>query len=515
MKLHVKLIIILVVVGLAVNVIGQFYQYRRLVSITRTMSDANVKVITDTAVENAQNLAHSIDRGVAGSLERGEMDKFTRLLRDQRQVPGLLEVSLFSREGAVTHSSSEKTIRQQLPEDVKVSLIQDLTKPLSRRGTEALEIYSPKPVTADCVRCHTSWKEGEFGGATFFRFSTEGLTKAEQQNREAQLAVQGSILKSSLAVTLCVVLALAAATYFSLQTLVGLPLDKFVTFLSAFQTDEGDLTRRIDLQREDEIGILANLFNSFVEKLNYAIGRAKGVASQIRRGTDEWAASLEETSAAIEEITSVTRHNADSAVEASGLMSNTQEQMRTAQGAMEQLSQAMHGLTETSKKTAEIVRTIDEIAFQTNLLALNAAVEAARAGDAGAGFAVVADEVRNLARRSTEAAKTTTELIGGTVSRIESGVGLLKDTRTSFDRASEETDKATHLMREIATASDEQAKGIQQISQTLMEMDEKTREKVEQAVDLDTTMESFKTNSSNGDDRTSETNYLGRGYELQ
>jgi methyl-accepting chemotaxis protein len=138
---------------------------------------------------------------------------------------------------------------------------------------------------------------------------------------------------------------------------------------------------------------------------------------------------------------------------------------------MDDMTKAITEISKSSEETGKIIKTIDEIAFQTNLLALNAAVEAARAGEAGAGFAVVADEVRNLAMRSAEAAKNTSELIENTIKAVKNGNQLTKATQEAFKDNMASSTKIGQLVDEIATASQEQAQGISQINRAVAEMD--------------------------------------------
>jgi methyl-accepting chemotaxis protein len=139
---------------------------------------------------------------------------------------------------------------------------------------------------------------------------------------------------------------------------------------------------------------------------------------------------------------------------------------------MDKLTGSMGEISRASEETSKIVKTIDEIAFQTNLLALNAAVEAARAGEAGSGFAVVADEVRSLAMRAAEAAKNTAGLIEGTVVKVKDGSDLVSKTNKDFNHVADSSAKVTELVGAIATASSEQAQGIQQINTTVSGMDD-------------------------------------------
>ncbi|MDR3567603.1 MAG: methyl-accepting chemotaxis protein [Syntrophobacteraceae bacterium] len=192
----------------------------------------------------------------------------------------------------------------------------------------------------------------------------------------------------------------------------------------------------------------------------------------LAEGASEQAAAIEETSASLEQISSMIKQNANNAGEANQLMKKTKETVARSGQSMDELTLSMKEISSASEKTSKIIKTIDEIAFQTNLLALNAAVEAARAGEVGAGFAVVADEVRTLAMRAAEASKNTASLIEGAVHKIRKGSGLVEQVGREFHEVTEGVGKTGELIGEISAASLEQAQGIEQISQAVSEMDE-------------------------------------------
>ncbi|MFO7569708.1 MAG: methyl-accepting chemotaxis protein [Smithellaceae bacterium] len=194
-------------------------------------------------------------------------------------------------------------------------------------------------------------------------------------------------------------------------------------------------------------------------------------AQQLADGSSAQASSLEETSSSLEELSSMTKQNADNANQARAMMQEAGQIVEKVNRHMDDMAKAITEISKSSEETGKIIKTIDEIAFQTNLLALNAAVEAARAGEAGAGFAVVADEVRNLAMRSAEAAKNTSELIENTIKAVKNGNELTTSTQDAFKDNVASSVKISQLVDEIATASQEQANGISQINRAVAEMD--------------------------------------------
>ena len=207
------------------------------------------------------------------------------------------------------------------------------------------------------------------------------------------------------------------------------------------------------------------------EQVSNATKQLATSSHSLAEGAAEQAASLEETSASLEEMNSMTRGNANHSQEATGLMVRSTEDLKTANLTMKSLVQSMEDTSAASGNVAKIIKTIDEIAFQTNLLALNAAVEAARAGEAGAGFAVVADEVRNLALRSSEASKNTQTEIEDIIRKIETGTSLVSETDEHYRKVAVSVQNAANLIGEISAASEEQARGVEQISTSVHEMD--------------------------------------------
>jgi len=206
-----------------------------------------------------------------------------------------------------------------------------------------------------------------------------------------------------------------------------------------------------------------------------AAGQLSAAGLSLSEGAAEQAAATEQTSASLEEISTMARQNADNAGRCDQLMQEVTTVVAKANESMSAQAGAMAAIARASEETSKIIKTIDEIAFQTNLLALNAAVEAARAGAAGAGFAVVADEVRSLAMRAAGAAKDTAVLIDGTLRKVKEGEALAARTDKDFAEVAAKTGKVGGLVSEIAGASHEQMRGLEQVNMAIAEIDQVTQ----------------------------------------
>ncbi|MEJ1963733.1 MAG: methyl-accepting chemotaxis protein [Gammaproteobacteria bacterium] len=254
---------------------------------------------------------------------------------------------------------------------------------------------------------------------------------------------------------------------------------------------EGDLSVRLVAQSmTGDLRVMGESINALLTSMSDIVSRAKAAASEVHRGaeeisqgnanlsqrTEEQASSLEQTASSMEEMTSSVKQNADSAGQANQLAIAARDQAESGGAVTGRAVKAMTEINQSSRKIADIIGVIDEIAFQTNLLALNAAVEAARAGEQGRGFAVVAQEVRSLAGRSATAAKEIKSLIQDSVRKVEDGSVLVTQSGQTLEQIVAAIKKVSDIVAEIAAASREQYSGIEQVNKAVMQMDEMTQQ---------------------------------------
>jgi methyl-accepting chemotaxis protein len=252
----------------------------------------------------------------------------------------------------------------------------------------------------------------------------------------------------------------------------------------------GDLTFQLREAFAPEYETLRANFNGAMSQLQQTmktvIGRTHGLRSggeeitqasdDLSRRTEQQAASLEETAAALDQITATVKKTADGAIEARKVVSVAKDDAEKSAAVVSKAVGAMTRIEDSSRQIGQIIGVIDEIAFQTNLLALNAGVEAARAGDAGKGFAVVASEVRALAQRSAEAAKEIKALISASTDQVAQGVDLVGQTGHALARIAEQVAKINDVVSEIAASAQEQATGLHQVNAAVNQMDQVTQQ---------------------------------------
>ncbi len=350
------------------------------------------------------------------------------------------------------------------------------------------------------AQMNTLLAQGDLAG--MFKQNAEQKQKAMQavyrewRTAQADLASRGVKDNESdykrilwiLSAIMLVVIAVIIISWIAMRRVLLQPLDEVLGHIRAIAA--GDLTRSIAAEGKNEMALLARN----VKEMQAALANTVGVvrdgadviytgASEISAGsndlssrTEQQAASLEETAASMEQLTATVKQNADNARQASRLALDASSTAKKGGSVVASVVRTMDEIATSSNKIAQITNVIDGIAFQTNILALNAAVEAARAGEQGRGFAVVAGEVRTLAQRSAQAAKEIKGLIDDSGDRVDAGSALVNQAGETMAEIVNAVTRVTDIMGEIASASDEQSRGIDQVGQAVAEMDRVTQQ---------------------------------------
>jgi len=307
-------------------------------------------------------------------------------------------------------------------------------------------------------------------------------TKAEELKNDARNRFIVAMLITSVPFALTLLIAFAVLRNITHSLTQAVNLSSTIA--------KGDLTMKIEIEGSDEFAELQQAMHTMNGSLHEIIDKVRANSETIQLGaneiahgnldlsgrTEEQASSLEETASSMEEMTATVMQNADNAHEANKLANVARDQALNGGEVVTKAVTAMDDINHASKRIADIIGVIDEIAFQTNLLALNAAVEAARAGEQGRGFAVVATEVRNLAQRSASAAKEIKGLIQDSVDKVKTGTELVDQSGETLTGIVNRVTKVSDIVSEIAAASQEQSDGIGQVNKAIMQMDGMTQQ---------------------------------------
>ncbi|WP_318374265.1 methyl-accepting chemotaxis citrate transducer [Enterobacter sp.] len=317
-----------------------------------------------------------------------------------------------------------------------------------------------------------------------WRAENNGLLKAAAaQNQHSFTQMQWT-----LGTILLVMIAVFVVIWLGLQHMLLKPLQDMLAHIRAIAG--GDLTRQIDANGRNEMSQLAAGLHEMQQSLVSTVSAVRSSSDSIYTGageissgnndlssrTEQQAASLEETAASMEQLTATVKQNTDNARQAAQLARTASETADRGGQVVTNVVRTMNDIADSSQQIVQITSVIDGIAFQTNILALNAAVEAARAGEQGRGFAVVAGEVRTLASRSASAAKEIKALIEKSVSRVDTGSSQVAEAGETMKEIVNAVTRVTDIMGEIASASDEQSRGIEQVSLAVSQMDSVTQQ---------------------------------------
>ncbi|PLC49699.1 hypothetical protein CR159_12350 [Pollutimonas subterranea] len=401
---------------------------------------------------------------------------------------------------AATQASTE------LQNKIVPLLVADEEKELFKLIMEHRQVYlstrdamTKRKVAGDTEEATRIFTQQFIPGATTYQASVEKLVELQRvfmDQKGAEIAEANASSRRTL-IALAVIVALFSVFYaWKLTTGITRPLRRAVD--AARNVAGGDLSGKINVHSTDETGQLLQSLKDMTANLLTLVGNVRNgthsiatASSEIASGnldlssrTEEQASSLTETATAMEELTNTVKQTADNAQQANQLAQATSTIAIKGGSAVSEVVSTMGSINESARKIVDIIGVIDGIAFQTNILALNAAVEAARAGEQGKGFAVVATEVRSLAQRSATAAKEIKLLINDAVEKIDTGGRLVQEAGSTIDEVVVSVKRVTDIVGEISMASNEQSIGIEQVNQTILQMDEVTQQNaalVEQA----------------------------------
>jgi methyl-accepting chemotaxis protein len=486
-KLHVGFSLLWIILGVAGYLtLGNLKKTNDLVHTLHIKHLVGLSKIADAHVAQLQAV-----RAIRGSVLAGTREDSERQMLEMERAFERVAVALKAVEPTLVTAEGKvqlETIRTVLPE-WQGQLRAMGQHNLAGRRVEALEQMKLGRSNGDRLQ------------ASFESITAQKLQLGEQTFQLAEAVYADSRREM---VTLCLVgVVLGAALGYFISRTIGRPLGRAVQVLQAMAAR--DFTQRLDIESHDEVGQMAQALNEGVQAVEGALLEVREVAAsvatasqqlsasaeEISSGAQEQASSLEETAANLEEITATVKQNAESAQQASQLGAGARETAERGGAVVSNAVEAMGEINKASKRIADIITTIDEIAFQTNLLALNAAVEAARAGEQGRGFAVVAAEVRNLAQRSASAAKEIKGLIQDSVRKVEGGTELVNQSGQRLHEIVGSVKRVTDLVAEMASASREQSTGIDQVNKAVSQMDQVTQSNSAQTEELSSTATSM------------------------
>ncbi len=383
------------------------------------------------------------------------------------------------------------TFRERLAGDTELLALADRLDGINADAQKVVEATLNHAMTGNAPEAQKAAREGLAPVQARTNETLESIRKvlaqrADQVVADAQTSARNSQI--TMAAVAAVLVALGAGSAWVIANSVATPLRQAIA--AADQIAAGDLTHEVDSTGQDEAADMLRALERMQGALRQLVGQVRsgvesvGVASgEIAQGnldlsnrTEQQASNLQQTASSMEQMTATVKQSADNAQIASQLAASAS--VVAAQGGelVQKVIATMGEIQTSSRKIAEIIGTIDGIAFQTNILALNAAVEAARAGEQGRGFAVVASEVRSLAQRSATAAKEIKTLIGNSTDRVEAGSALVGSAGTTMGEIVSQVKRVTDLIGEISASTREQTQGIEQVNGAVNDLDRMTQQ---------------------------------------
>jgi len=515
MKLHARLILSLAICVAIIIIIGQILMYFKFHFLLKDFTGTQNNRLAETYEQSARNICISITRSVSGSLERGEMKKFCKIIRAQHDIKGLIEFSLFDQHGVVSHSSIDSSIGKKIPSHV-FSEIQETKNEVFTWENDAIEIYQPRIIDSNCIRCHINWKLNEIGGIEYFSFSTESMTQSELESKSMIRQMKTSFLSYTLFIVLLIISIIMIAYNYMLQKVLSKPLKRFTIYLK--QIASGDLSKKIPVKSHVEIGEMEKALNQMVNDFHKIIHMIKSGISNLSTPSDQMVNIFEQltnlsnnlikqikavtntSSQMNESITTISDSSQNISQSFMSISNNSQElsknvnviaittekmqlSMRTIENISKEgkiiVSEAMTlaekssniivSLNKSAQDISNVTAIIRKIAYKTNILALNASIEAAAAGEAGKGFEVVANDIQLFADQSRKAS----ENINNKIKKVQADT---KHAVVSMDAVFNAMQRINESMKKIFVSIEKQSHASSEIVENVFESDQRAKE---------------------------------------
>lgn len=475
------------------------------------MSNFVKNQMTTTYMDSIQTLSHSIQDGVKSSLERGQMENFKKLISNQKKIKGVLDVSLYDRQGKINLSSSElDSIPAHIPPEI-FNKLNSVHEPLQIINEDSVLIYTPQIIVADCIRCHPTWSIGKQGGIISLTYDLRELHNA--LDKQHLVLIIGIVFCLVLVGLFIVVIAksitkpMVSMTQ-SMEKLAAGNLE--IEIPAQEQTDEiGQMAKAVkifqenaiekrELKEEQEktkirnekeqkemmekmttsfhssIGTVINAILTTATHLQESALKMNETADKTLQQSSSAAAASNQTSTNVLSVASATEELTASVGEISEQVTSSSAIARSAVKKAQNTNEMVGSLTKASQKIGDVVQLITDIAKQTKLLALNATIEATRAGEAGKGFAVVANEVKELAKQTTAATTEIAEHINGIQSATQDAVSAINDITETINNIDEISTiiaaavaEQSSVTSDIAESTNQAASGTQEVTQSI------------------------------------------------
>ena len=467
------------------------------------------RALRDEAHAQARNVFTSLEMGTRGSLERGEMKTFERMLRELGRIQGVLEIGLAGPDGKIAYSSRADRVRQALEPAWFRGAVTAAGRVSEEEAAGALTLLRAHRMESDCLRCHAEAAEGDLAGVLYVRYSLAGLERAEQASARFLARARRTGIVRGVTTGLAGLVVACLGVYLLLGARVRRPLIRLTERVQEMASGEADLTRRLPEDTRDEMGDVARAFNAFVANLQALVQEVLGTAEEVASGSREIlaasasvldraeaqkdrthasATSAEQMSATVAAVAREAHEAAETARAASETAEEGGSRVDQGVAGMDRVEERVRAIAaqvrDLGQRTGEIgvvMQVIDDISDQTNLLALNAAIEAARAGEHGRGFAVVADEVRKLSEKTAQATRQVRQTVAAiqqeasvAVGSVEQGLQEVEQSSVLVRRGGEalreivaQIEQTAERVSRIATSTEEQSAAVGEISRNL------------------------------------------------